>query len=213
MASYCTIDEIKAQLGEPETAASSDYDSLLTTQIEAVSRLIDKEVGKNENYFYPSTDDATYYYDGNGSDELWVDEFVSISGVKVSEDGGRSSSDYTAWSSTDYIAWPYNKTPIMRLDVDILNGSKSYWYSYRKSVEVTGVQGYSATPPADVKQACVIQVARWFMRSKNAWADSNASVDFGQIVINAGNQNALASKLDPDVASILWHYKSPVGIP
>jgi len=213
MANYCTLAEVKAQLGEPETAASTDYDSILETQIEAVSRLIDKEIGKHANYFYPSTDAADYYYDGSGTNELWIDDFVSIDSVAVSEEGGLSSSDYTAWNSGDYVTFPHNETPIVRLDVDVLNGSKLYWYAYRKGVKVTGVRGYSATPPKNVVQACVIQTARWFMRSKNAWAESNASVDFGQIVVNTGSQNAIGSKLDPEVASILYHYKSPVGIP
>jgi hypothetical protein len=213
MADYATLAEVKAQIGEPDIATSSDYDSLLSAQITNVSRLIDREVGRFENYFYPSSDATAYYYDGNGDCELWTDEFVSITSVKVSEEGGLSSSDYTTWSSSDYVTWPYNDTPILRLDVDTLNGSKLYWYAYRKSVEVTGVRGHSATPPDDVNQACIIQTARWFMRSKQAWADTGASPDFGQITVNVGGQNAVASKLDPDVAAILNHYKNPGGIP
>jgi hypothetical protein len=210
---YATLAEVKAQLGEPEVATSTDYDVMLTAQITAVSRLIDREVGKWAGFFYPTTDATAYYYDGNGTKELWIDEFASITTLKVSEEGGLSSSDYSTWSSSDYVTFPYNDTPIIRLDVDTLNGSKLYWYPYRKAVEVTGIRGYSTTPPDDVNQACIIQAARWFMRAKQAWADTGASPDFGQITVNVGGQNAIGSKLDPDVAAILWHYKSPVGIP
>ncbi len=213
MALYCTVAEVKEQMPESGLNSSTDYDASLTAQIEAVSRLIDEEVGRHDNYFYPSSDDVTVYYDGNGDRELWIDEFASITTVKVSEEGALASSDYTSWSSSDYLTWPYNDTPIMRLDVDTLNGSKLYWSAYRKAVEVTGVRGYSSTPPKDVTQACIIQTARWFMRAKNAWADTGASPDFGQVVVNVDNRNAIGSKLDPDVAAILRNYKSPVGIP
>jgi len=207
MADYCATSDIKTQLPEAYIASSTDYDASIGALITSVSRLIDKEVGRWDNYFYPTTDSVTRYYDGNGGCELWIDEFTSISAVAVAETGGLSSSDYTAWSSSDYITWPYNVTPILRLDVDVLNGSKVYWEAYRKAIKVTGIPGYSTTPPADVKQACIIQTVRWFMRAKNAWAEGGANQEVGQVVVNVGNKNFVGSRLDPDVATILHPYK------
>lgn len=208
MTDYCTLAEVIAQMPESGLglSGSTDYAAGIGAQITAVSRLIDREVGKWAGFF-ATTDTETRYFDGNDDAELWIDEFQSISSVAVSESGGLASSDYTTWSSSDYIEWPYNSTPIMRLDVDTLNGSKLYWYAYRKGIKVTGVSGYSATPPQDVKQACIIQASRWFMRGKNAWAESGANTDLGQIVINTGNRSFIGSKLDQDVAALLHHYK------
>jgi hypothetical protein len=204
MAQYATLTEIKAMLPESGLASSTDYDDMLNSLSIAASRLIDREVGRGDGYFYPSTADYTRYYDGSGETSLWIDETVSITTVKVAEDGGISSSDYTTWSSTDFIAWPYNYSqigmPIMRLDVDRLNGSKMYWNAYRKSVSITGVFGYSITPPADIVQACIIQVVRWFMRAKQAFQDAGAAPELGQLFYTR--------KLDPDVALILEPYRT-----
>lgn len=217
MADYCTLAEVKAQLGEPDDliATSTDYDATLSAQITAVSRLIDKEVGRWTNFFYPSTDAEDRYFDGNGGRELYIDEAVSITSVAVSEEGSVTSSDYTTWSSSDYLTWPYNSTPIMRLDVDVKNGSKLYFDAYRKAVKVTGVFGYASTPPEDVTQAAIIQTIRWFMRGKQAWEDTGAGPEVGQININVGGQRFIGSRLDSDVAAILHHYKvaNLVGIP
>ena len=60
--------------------------------------------------------------------------------------------------------WPYNALdngePYTRLVIDNLNGSKSVWYEYPKSVKIVGKFGYSAAPPDDVVQATIIQAAR-----------------------------------------------------
>lgn len=203
MADYCTLADIKAQLPESGLASSTDYDDMLQTNITAVSRLIDREVGRWPNFFYPSTSDETRVFDGNGDHKLWIDDVVSITSVSISDDGSLSSSDYAALSSSDYYAWPYNHTatgqPIMRLDLDWRNGAENEWPDYEKSVKIAGVFGYSTTPPADIKQACIIQTGRWFMRAKQAWADAGASAITGQLFY--------VQRLDPDVAEILSPYK------
>jgi len=156
MADYCTFAEVVAQMPESglSLAGSTDYVAGIAAQITAVSRLIDREVGKWDGFF-STTDTETRFFDGCGESELWIDEFQSISELAVSENGSLSSSDYTVWSTSDYVEWPYNSTPIMRLDIDTLNGSKSWFHPYRKGIKVTGVSGYSATPPQDINQACI----------------------------------------------------------
>lgn len=205
MADYCTIVEVKQQLPESGLSASQSYDASLAFFITAASRAIDREIGRWANYFYPTTDSVTRIYDGSGCDTLWIDEFVSVGSVAVAESGGLATTDYTTWSSSDYVTYPYNSTPIIRLDVDTLNGSKLYFDSYRKSVKVTGVPGYSATPPEDVKQACIIQVIRWFMKSKQAYADTGAGGDVGGVTINVNSRET--SKLDNDISALLYPYK------
>lgn len=203
MADYCTVQDVKDMLPESGLASSTDYDAMLQTNITAVSRLIDREVGRWQNFFYPSTSDESRYYDGNSVNELYIDECISITEVAVSDNGALASSDYTAWSSSDYIVWPYNyaaeSLPIMRLDVDYYNGSYIDWGLYPKCVRVTGVFGYSTTPPEDIKQACIIQCGRWYMRAKQAWQDAGASAQTGQMFY--------VQRLDPDVAEILSPYK------
>ena len=207
MTDYLTLSAFKADYPASEFGlGSTDYDPSLTSLLTTASRLVDKELGKWENYFYPSTDTENRYYDGTGGNTVYIDDAVSISAVAVSESGGLASSDYTAWSSSDYITHPYNTTPIYKLIVDRLNGSKLYWYPYRKAVKVTGIFGHSATPPDLVVQAIKVQVSRWHMRQKQMWQDTN-NQELGAVVVNVNGKNFIGTKLDPDVAAMLHPYK------
>lgn len=207
MADYYTVAELKAENPESGFNSSSDYDVALGWFITSASRAIDREIGKWDDYFYPTTDGETRYFDGTGTRELWIDDIVSLTSVSVSESGGLASSDYTAWSSSDYIILPHNQTPKTILLVDNLNGSKIYWEPYIKAVKVVGVFGYSTTPPQVIKQACSIQALRWFQRAKQNWQDTGAKSDFGQVVVSVGNKDFYGSKLDPDVAALLQPFK------
>lgn len=205
MADYCTVAEIKADIPDsPLSSTDTTYDGVLSTMITAASRLIDHEVGRWPNFFYPSTDPETRYYNGSGEMEQWIDECISITSVAVAESGGTSTTDYIEWTQdVDYLTWPYQASqlglPIMRLDVHC-DGTKISWPGYRKSVRVTGIFGYSSTPPAEIKQACKIQTMRWFMRAKQGYQDSSASAELGQMLYT--------QQLDPDVREILRHYQA-----
>ena len=203
MADYCTLADVKARLPESGLASSTDYDDSITGIVTAASRSIDRLIGVWDDFFYPSTSDGTYYFNGNGDVEIFVDPFVTITSVSISEDGGVSSSDYVALSSSDWYGYPDNTTPIMRLDMDYLNGAYSYWPRYRKSIKVVGIRGHSATPPADVKEACIMQSVRWFMRAKQAYQVVGGNPDTGGFTFD---------QLDTDIRRILWPYVAEYGV-
>lgn len=182
------------------------YKPAMDNFVSVASRLIDAEMGRWEGFFYPTTDTKTYYYDGSGLEEQEIDEFVSISAVSVAEQGGVSSTCYTDWTeNTDYLVWPYNTTnkskPITKLVIDITDGNKAGFYRYQKSVKVAGIPGYSTTPPDLVVQACKMQATRWFMRAKQGYQDTGATVEFGSLKFTQNLQ------LDPDVKALLWPLK------
>jgi len=204
MANYTDLTELKADLPDLDSGVLDDYDNVLSEMITAASRLIDREVGGWENYFYPSTVDSTRYYDGNGEVELYIDPMASLTSVSVAESGGRASASYTDWEiNTDYYTWPYNTTdtgdPIRALIIDNDTGSKGTFCKDRKSVKVIGVFGYSSEPPEPIQQACKIQAMRWFMRSKQSYQDTSASERLGQMLY--------VQELDPDVKRLLMPYK------
>jgi len=181
---------------------TTDYYPVMDGFVTAASRLIDREVGRWDGFFYPSTDTATYYYDGSGDLSIEIDEFVSISTVSVAEQGGVASTSYTAWTeNTDFLTWPYNASnksrPITRLDIDEIDGSKAVWYAYQKAVKVVGIPGYASSPPDIVATACRMQAVRWFMRAKQGYQDTGANVEFGQMRF----QGKL--ELDPDIKALL----------
>ena len=202
MADYTSSSDILDELGEGYPS-STDLPANVASLITAASRLIDGKVGRWDDFFYPSTDDVTRYFDGSNERVQHIDEFVSITSVAVAELGETASTGYTTRSSTEWFVEPYNYSdlgvPIQRLTVDI-NGSKVYWPAYRKSVQVVGVPGWSATPPKDIAQACKIQVARWIQRSKQHWQDSGANIQIGGLVVKA------APRLDADIAELLHKY-------
>ena len=177
---------------------------IITDLIGTASRQIDFEVGREPGFFYPTTDEVTRYYNGSGYAEQEIDEFVSITAVSVAEEGGTSSTDYTAWAATDYIIYPYNYSsqgkPITKLIIDT-NGTKAAWYSYLKSVKITGIAGYSLAVPSPIETACRIQVARWFMRAKGGWQDVSGNDDFGRLRFRG------MSELDGDIKLLLHPYK------
>lgn len=205
MADYTTTTDVKADMPDSPLFSSTDttYDTVLGVMITAASRLIDAEVGRWPNFFCPTTDDATRYFDGSGEAEQRIDEMVSLTSVSVAESGGTGASDYTSWmQDTDFYVWPYDyaqlSQPIQQLVVD-WNGSKAKWPRYRKSIKVTGIFGYSATPPADIAQACKIQTFRWFMRAKQGYQDASANPEVGQMMY--------LQQLDPDIKELLRSYQ------
>ena len=205
MADYVTVAEIKADIPDSPLFDVTDdtYDTVLGNMVTAASRLIDRYVGGWDNYFYPTTDDSTRYFDGSGEEIQYIDPMVSLTSVAVS-DSGRAVSDYTTWTNdSDFFVSPYNHAsigmPIMSLVIDNDSGSKGTWGKTRKGVKVTGVFGWSATPPADIEQACKIQAVRWFMRSKQGYQDAAANPSMGEMYY--------MKELDPDVKMLLQRYR------
>ena len=196
---YCTVAEIKSAL--PDANWGSDYDTLLTALVTRASRAIDRFTGREPGAYYVDTD-TTRYFDGSGLRELWVGELAAApTSVAVTEAGDLD--DYTAWASTDYLLWPYNVAaegrPYLRLDVDQLNGTKSIWYKFPKSVKIIGKFGYSTSTPDEVKQGTIIQAVRWFKRGQQAYQDVGAIFELGQLHYVKG--------LDPDVEQMVMHLR------
>lgn len=201
---YTTSTDAFADISEGNYS-SSDFPQM-DSFVETASRLIDLEMGKWEGFFYPTTDTVTFYYDGSGGYEQYIDEFVSISEVAVSEQGGLQSTDYTVRSSSDYFTYPYNAIakgkPVWKLVTDVWNDSTNnlIFDSYPKAVRVTGIAGYSTTPPAIVEQATKMQAIRYFMRAKQGYQDTGVNANIGGLTFSK-------LELDPDVKQLLHPLK------
>lgn len=192
---YCTSVEIKQAM--PGASWDGTYDGILDSVATRASRAIDMHLKRKPGAFYVNAD-VTLYFDGSGNRYQWIDELAAApTSVQVAETGVLTT--LTTWASTDYMLWPYNAldfgTPYMRLDVDRLNGTKSVWYGYPKGVKIVGKFGFSTTVPGEIKEATIIQAARWFKRGQQAFADTGAVEGLGQL--------KYVQRLDPDVAAIL----------
>src|SRR5262245_41034652 len=97
MTAYCTLEQLKAQLGVADPRNDQAYE----TSIAAVSRLIDAEC---KTQFFASTE--TPYYTPRSGHELLTDDILSVSMLET--DDGDDGTWSTIWAPTDYVLAPYN---------------------------------------------------------------------------------------------------------
>jgi len=207
MDAYCTAFDVRQEVavGSGADSISAKWDRVLWNMAVECSRLIDVYCNLEENAFLASGS-ATRYMDGNGDLELWLRwPATSISAVSVEETAG--SGTYTSWTQgTDYFRWPYQDdtglavNPVLRLDVNTKsNGTKSVWYSGQRTVQLTGVWGYSTSVPDLVARACKMQCAEWYKLAAQGWSDSGGAPEFGEL--------QYPKKLDPAVIKLIDRYR------
>ncbi len=213
MADYCTIADVKARI--EKTKAGDDV--WLAELVTGASRKIDRTCRRPDGFVAPSVASARTF-SGSGNAIQWLDECAAISLVEVKDSA--TDSTYTAWASTDWIPGcgdpvhspDFNRLPYRWIMVDP-TGSYDHFasgrYAWRRgfrpepaqlsrgvtTVRVTARWGYALTVPDDIREACCMQVARWYKRFQSAMADAVASVDMGQLLYR--------QSLDPDIAGIL----------
>ena len=205
---YTTTTSVKMLM--PDTAWGTSYDAIMTRLITRASRLVDGLLHREPGAFAVGTQ-TTRYFDGSGDSKLLIGELAAVpSVVSVAETGlidnaNDTGGSYTAWIVNDYYPWPSNRVkegkPFLRLDIDQLNGSKSVWYKYPRSVKITGYFGFATTShmPEEIAGAVEIQTIRWFKRGQQAFQDVGAVADLSQL--------KYVTKLDPDIASVLMEGK------
>lgn len=136
---YCSIGRLKAEM---RVTGTSD-DAALLRVLETASRHWDAECGR---HFYPVT--RTVYLDGPAGHadrwQLWLPvDVLTVSSLKLDVDGDRtyettlSGSDYELVSVRADQQAPYN-----RIDLKP-SGARGSWPATRRSIELTGVLGFS----------------------------------------------------------------------
>jgi hypothetical protein len=198
---YCTAAEVKAAM--PDVTWGSTYDTALGVLIAEVARAFDRLTNRKPGAYYVDTD-VTQYFTGSGTDKLWIGELAAApTSVAVAESGDIKTPTLTTWAATDYICWPYNALdeghPYLRLDIDTLNGNKSIWYTYPKCIKIVGKFGYSAAVLPDVRRACIAMCVRALKRAQQAFQDTGAVVELGQLTYT--------QELDPEIALIVRHLR------
>ena len=191
---YCSLAELKERLW-PIGVVDAQYDTLLDQVATAVSRLIDGYCGRR---FYAVTE--TNYFTRTTPYVVLVEDLLTVTTLKTDADGDRTYE--STWAATDYDLEPYNAArlsparPYTRI-VTAPNGVYTF-PNVRKGIEIAGSWGFSATTPPVVKEACLLQCVRLFMR-KDAPFGVTGSAEMGHL--------SVIPKLDPDVKLLLDPFK------
>lgn len=194
---YCTSTELKRRLWPDGTTPDTSNDTDLGNIITAVSAWINNYCGRR---FYSTAADETKYYTADLPDVLFCgDDILSVTTLATDDDGDRTYE--TTWATTDYDLLPLNGAPYTRIELAPL-GEQSFPV-HRKGVKIVGKFGYCATAslPAAVKEACVLQCMR-------VWKRRDAP--FGVVSNPVGGEMRLIVDLDPDVAQLLDPYRRVV---
>ena len=215
---YATAEELRTRIG-----TAVDDDTLLTALIAAAERNINRACNRPDGFL--TGDAAARRYSGSGTAYQLIDECTSVTLVEVKDSA--TDSDYTEWTTADWIAFrgdprapEFDITPYTALMVDP-TGSESVFTSGAfttrggfapthiskrgaPTVRVTATWGYADTVPPDIREACMMQAARWFKRYESAFSDALASGELGLLLYR--------KSLDPDIRRILvdGRYVKPV---
>jgi hypothetical protein len=201
---YATLAEVKASLRITDTVD----DTLLELAIESASRSIDEFAGR---VFY-SQGSAVRFFAAESSDFVAIDDLISITELATSS-GSNNTFDlvwtgYNSGSPVDYQLEPLNNSSATDGVVQPVTGIRSrITYAFPTLgdialVRVTGTWGWSAVPTA-IKQATVIQAARYFKRNDSPLGVLSAP-DLGYIRVG--------SRLDPDVEMMISGYRRVRGV-
>jgi len=191
VSNYTTRADVKASLGIP-AAATSDDDAI-DAAISAAEALVDNYTGRT---FVAAS--ATRTYIPRTASILDVDDLTSVtSGLTVKTDEDQDGVfETTLTITTDFVAVG-NDAPFRTL-TNVNRGWPLSLYG-RPTVEITGVFGYTATVPPNIKQAALLMSCRLFQRKASPLGfQAGAISDFGPVRI---------SRTDPDVAALLQGVK------
>ena len=207
--SYATSAELRPQINKLSTAD----DGVLTMLLAAAERTINGFCNRPDGFLALTTATARLYA-GSGKPYLFIDECVEITLVEVLD--SPTGTTYTSWAATDWIPFRgdpedpnFNGLPYTAIMTNpggnysrFYSGSFGGWGWHRSSVSrgvptmrITSKWGYSVAVPADIKEACIMQAARWYKRLEGAMSDALASSELGMLLYR--------QVLDPDVKMIL----------
>lgn len=209
--SYASASDLRSQINKTSTAD----DPTLTALLSAAERTINQFCNRPDGFESDTTASARIYA-GSGKTYQAIDECVTITLVAVKE--SPTDTTYTAWAAGDWIPFSgdykdpnFNSLPYTMLMIDptgdqaiFTNGRYSNLKGFRPdtisqrgvpTVQITAKWGYSVAVPADIKEACIMQAARWYKRLEGAMSDALASGELGTLLYR--------QSLDPDIKMIL----------
>lgn len=200
MNEYVTLEELKNS-SELFGLSFVDYDA--TRAIAAASRGIDEYCGRR--FFSDGTETVRYY-----SPVEWgyvqIDDMISCSSISTDQDNDGTFE--TAWTvNKDYFLEPLNAAadgkPYEQVRINPSGSLRWPWWSWKRSVAVTGTFGWPAVPD-QVREATTILASRLIRRKREA--------PFAVIGMGLDSAGVRIAKTDPDVCFLLDNLVRDQGV-
>lgn len=196
--------ELKTFLGMSGSAQDNNLDFAL----DAASSAIDDFCGR---VFYKTDSTQDRVYDCEFTDFIYIDDIATTTGLVVKTLDSDGSDLKTLSLNTDFYLYPHNADkldPVMPFDKIVMaieNSGTTLPTDYPRGLKITATFGFpiqegSNTVPPAIRQATLIQAARFFQR-KNSPMGFSGNPETGQAPV------VFLSQLDPDVKTLCRKFK------
>jgi hypothetical protein len=163
------------------TNIDGSFSLSIESWISAVSEYIDNITGRQ---IIADSSESTYKYSGDGTDILFIDDFISISEVTI--DGV---------ATTDYFTHPINPSHANPTPATwMLIGDGITWTEGTQNISVTGIRGFVAdgSVPADLEWAATVIAAQIVLTAKNEGVTQNIKAEkIGQWDVEFYNESEI----------------------
>lgn len=192
MASYATVDQLRIRT-QILSVPSADQLTMMEEIIEAASRAIDRFC-RRETEFVEALVASVQYFTADGKSYLRVPLFLEIDEVAVKTSS--TATEYTVWDPESaymagdgdwYAAHGDPSNPVFGPPGNLILVSPTGSYSVFPDgegapvIKVTAVWGFSDAVPADIREACLMQAARWLKQFQGSMSTELGTVDLGAI--------------------------------
>lgn len=200
---YVTAAELKAQLRVTDSVDDAAVAFAVTAASRAIDHACNRQFGLNG-----SAVARVYHWQGHCIDgrlAVPIFDLMTTTGLVVKVDQGDDGTyETTLTLDTDFFLWPDNAAGDLKPWTYLIFGSQAQVYpaGVARELQVTANFGWT-TVPTIVKQACLIQAARFFVRRDSAYGVAGSP--------EIGSEVRLLDRLDPDVAMMLAAVRRPWG--
>lgn len=183
MADYCTASELKARLD----ITGSSYDTQLAEIVTAASRWIDQHCRVPVDGFKATTA-AHRYFGSDAVDGQTLHLDAPLLSVTTLTNGDGSAISAGSWwlRPRNNVGWYLE-----------LKSAYSWTFATDTEIDVHGVWGMAATPPAPVKESALVFAGWMFKRYQAALSDATVNIDLGELTYSQAVPKQVIALLDP----------------
>lgn len=193
MAKYATVAELKQRIQITRTLTTAQQE-MLEALLEGVGECIER-MCKRESFVVEDEDAYTKHFASSGGTHIRIPPCIEVEEVEVDDEVLTSPSSSLArdgdWipCTGDPSQPDYNSLPYTLIVLDWKGSYTSFpdpTVSRPPVVKVTAVWGESAEVPPDIREAVLMQAARWYKELQGAMDGALATDELGRIVYRKG---------------------------